>query len=142
VFPIDVHLEKHIKQSDVRLRPEYVKNYKEDTGELIKISAGALSYQSEDEEGMREDLILARASQILKYNHLPSFVRNLDNLNLMPMSSEELMLIMKQNGINMRYIAAIYKLTNLPYIREMMMVEAVVREIKKIYRECQKDFVM
>lgn len=54
------------------------------------------------------------------------------------MSSEELQTIMKQNGINMRYISAIYKLSSLPYIREVMTIEAAAREIKKIYRDYQK----
>lgn len=33
------------------------------------------------------------------------------------MNSDNLRQIMKENGINMRYISAIYKLTALPYIR-------------------------
>jgi hypothetical protein len=57
------------------------------------------------------------------------------------MSSEHLKKIMEENGINIRYIPNIYKLTALPYIREMFSVEIVAREIKKIYRDYQKDFV-
>jgi hypothetical protein len=49
---------------------------------------------------------------------------------------------MKENGINMRYISAIYKLTSLPYIREMITIEAIAREIKKIYRDYQVDFII
>lgn len=49
---------------------------------------------------------------------------------------------MKQNGINMRYISAIYKLSSLPYIREVMTIEAAAREIKKIYRDYQKEYVI
>lgn len=48
---------------------------------------------------------------------------------------------MKENGINIRYISTIYKLTNLPYIREFIIVEAAAREIKKIYRDYQRDFI-
>lgn len=71
-----------------------------------------------------------------------NFVQDLDKLKFVPMNSEHLRTIMKENGINMRYISTIYKLTSLPYIREMATIEAIAREVKKIYRDYQVDFMV
>ena len=66
LYPIDLHLEENINQGNVRLRPEFVQDYS-DNGELVKLGGGALTYEYEDEEGAKDDLLLAKASQNLKY---------------------------------------------------------------------------
>ena len=62
---------------------------------------------------------MARASQILKVQEIVVFVRKLDNLDIVVADSKELSTAMKKNGINMRYLGKIIKLTQLPYVRVM-----------------------
>ena len=47
---------------------------------------------------------------------------------------------MKKNGINMRYLGKIIKLTKLPYLRVMAEIEGVSRVIRSLYRDHQKEF--
>ena len=42
----------------------------------------------------------------------------------------------------MRYLGVIYKLTTLPYLRQMVVIEAISREIKKIYRDYQREYCL
>ena len=72
-------------------------------------------------------MVLAKASQNLKYHILPNFVKALDKLKFIPLNSNDLKRIMKQNGINMRYLGMVMKLTSLPYIRQMIKVEVIAR---------------
>lgn len=44
--------------------------------------------------------------------------------------SQDLSTAMKQNGINMRYLEKIIKLTQLPYVRAMTEIEAVARVVR------------
>ena len=139
VYPIDLDLEENINQSHVRLRPEFVKTYiDQDQEDQVRLGGGSLTYAYEDEDGMRDDLNLAKASQNLKYKNIPAFVKYLDELKYVPLNSEHLAKIMKSYGINIRYLGMIFKLTSLPYLRQMLKVEAAAREIKKIFRDHQK----
>ena len=72
-------------------------------------------------------MVLAKTSQNLKYHILPNFVKALDKLRFIPLNSNDLKRIMKQNGINMRYLGMVMKLTSLPYIRQMIKVEVIAR---------------
>lgn len=47
---------------------------------------------------------------------------------------------MKENGINMRYIGKIIKITQLPYIKAMAEIDAIARVIRQVYRDHQRDF--
>ena len=47
---------------------------------------------------------------------------------------------MKRNGINMRYLGKIIKLTQLPYVRVMGEIEAIARVARNLYREHQREF--
>ncbi len=46
---------------------------------------------------------------------------------------------LSEMGINIRYIYLIYEKTSLPYVREMILAEALARTIKKKFRETIKD---
>lgn len=142
VFPIDLDLDNNINQSNLRLRPEYVKIFtKQNSDKISHLSSGSLSYAMEDEEGEKEDLNVAKATQHLKLQYIVRFVEKLDSLSCIPEDSKDLSRILKENGINMRYLGKIIKITKLPYIRIMAEVEAIARCIRNLYREYQKDFL-
>jgi len=61
-------------------------------------------------------------------------VRRLDNLEVIIQNSAHLSAVMKANGINMRYLGRIIKVTQLPYIRVMAEIDAIARTIRNIYR--------
>jgi len=61
-------------------------------------------------------------------------VRRLDNLEVIIQNSAHLSVVMKANGINMRYLGRIIKVTQLPYIRIMAEIDAIARTIRNIYR--------
>ncbi len=46
--------------------------------------------------------------------------------------------VMKRNGINMRYLSKMIKITKLPYIKAMAEVDAVARTIRQLYCDHQK----
>ena len=92
----------------------------------------------DDEEGEKEDINVAKAAQILKVQEIVLFVRKLDNLDIVVADSKELSSAMKRNGINMRYLGKLIKLTHLPYVRVMTEIETIARVIRTIYREHQK----
>jgi hypothetical protein len=83
------------------------------------LSAGSLAYSFDDEEGEKDDLIVAKASQMLKLQEIVRFVKRLDNLEEVVEDSAHLSEVMKRNGINMRYLGRIIKITQLPYIKAM-----------------------
>jgi hypothetical protein len=47
---------------------------------INNLSAGSLTYSFDDEEGEKEDIIIAKASQMLKLQEVVRFVKRLDNL--------------------------------------------------------------
>jgi hypothetical protein len=49
---------------------------------------------------------------------------------------------MRENGINMRYLGRIIKITQLPYIRVMAEIDAIARVIRNLYRDHQKEFCL
>ena len=125
----------------MRLRPEYIAKFVERHSSITHLSAGSLSYAFEDEEGEKEDINVVKASQMLKLQEIVRFVNGLDNLDIVIDDSEELSRAMKSNGINLRYLGLVIKLTQLPYIRVMFEVEAIARVIRSLYREHQAEFV-
>ena len=46
--------------------------------------------------------------------------------------------VMKRNGINMRYLSKMIKITKLPYIKAMAEVDAVARTIRQLYCDHQR----
>jgi hypothetical protein len=62
IFPVDIDLENSINQSTVRIRPEYVREMSEDP-----LSSGAFLYSIDNADGEVEDLMVAKASQKLRY---------------------------------------------------------------------------
>ena len=74
----------------------------------------------------------------MKVQEIVLFVRKLDNLDIVVADSKELSSAMKRNGINMRYLGKLIKLTHLPYVRVMTEIETIARVIRTIYREHQK----
>jgi len=64
-------------------------------------------------------LLIAKASQMMKLQELVLFVRRLDNLDYIIDDSAHLSRVMKKNGINMRYLGRIIKISQLPYIRAL-----------------------
>ena len=84
---------------------------------MQRLSAGGLLYSIDDDDGWVEDILLAKASQKLKYVTVLAFVESMDKLNFLPLNSRSLCKLIKDHGINIRYIGTIYKLTSLPYLR-------------------------
>ena len=77
----------------------------------------------------------------MKYQDLVLFVRKLDQLEYIINDSRHLSQVMKQHGVNMRYLGRIIKISQLPYIRAMAETDAVARIIRTLYREYQHNFV-
>lgn len=71
---------------------------------------------------------------MLKVQEIVRFVRRFDSLEIVVADTRELSRAMKQNGINMRYLGIIIKLTKLPYVRAMTEIEAIARVVRTIYR--------
>ena len=63
---------------------------------------------------------MAKASQDLRYKAIPEFVKKLDQLNILLIDSKNIIQAMHTNGINMRYLGKIARLTQLPYVKELM----------------------
>jgi hypothetical protein len=104
------------------------------------LSAGSLAYSFDDEEGEKDDLIVAKASQMLKQKEIVRFVQRLDNLEEVVEDCAHLSEVMKRNGINMRYLGRIIKITRLPYIKAMAEVDAIARIIRQLYCDYQREF--
>lgn len=105
---------------------------------MAHLSAGSLTYAIDDEEGEKEDINVARASKILKVQEIVRFAKKFDSLEIIVSDSRDLSTAMKKNGINMRYLGRIIKLTQLPYVRAMAEIEGVARVVRTLYREHQK----
>ncbi len=80
VFPIDLELEENVNQSFIRLRPEFVQKYIDPELEKTRLTGGSLLYSIEDEEGEKDDVIVAKAAQHFKFVTLYNFVKALDRL--------------------------------------------------------------
>jgi hypothetical protein len=84
---------------------------------------------------------VAKASQNLRYETLQQFVKKLDRLDILLIDSKNIIEAVHTNGINMRYLGKIAKLTELPYIKELMQIEVISRCIKKIFRQQQTEYI-
>ena len=80
-------LEDNVNQSTIRLRPEFIDSYIDHDLEKTRLVGGSLLYSVEDEEGEKEDVIVAKAAQHFKFVTLYKFVKNLDNLKYIPYNS-------------------------------------------------------
>lgn len=112
IFPVDIDLENSVNQMHIRLRPEFVHSLNEEP-----LSSGAFLYSLDNADGELEDLTVAKASQNLRYRALPEFVKKLDQLHILLIDSKNIIEAMHTNGINMRYMGKIARLTALPYVK-------------------------
>ncbi|KAI8895724.1 translation initiation factor eIF3 subunit 135-domain-containing protein [Globomyces pollinis-pini] len=138
IFPIDFHIpeEKSKDQSNYsvnpfrRLRPEFLIVYQTP---LCADGLTPTSGASRREIDINDDELM-KASRFLRENWIPSFVRSLDNLEFCPFDSLSLTNEMHRKGINMRYLGLIYRLSTIPFVRNMSLVEMVARICKQLFR--------
>jgi hypothetical protein len=57
------------------------------------------------------------------------------------MDSRSITEAIKLNGVNIRYLGKIAKLTELPYVKELMTIEVLARCIKKVWRQQQTEYI-
>eukprot|EP00936_MAST-01D_sp_MAST-1D-sp1_P001573 g1573.t1 len=81
-------------------------------------------------DAQQNDVMAAQASQWLTQKLLPSFVSRLDSLELLPLDSAALTQLMHAEGINARRLGDVARLTALPHMRAMAIVEMVARTTK------------
>jgi hypothetical protein len=77
---------------------------------------------------------------MLKLQEIVRFVKKLDNLDFIIEDSRHLSRVMKENGINMRYLGKLIKITQLPYIKALAEIDAIARVIRQVYRDHQREF--
>jgi len=62
-------------------------------------------------------------------------VKKLDQLEILLVDSKNIIEAIHNNGINMRYLGKIARLTELPYVKELIQIEVIGRCIKKLFRQ-------
>jgi hypothetical protein len=78
-----------------------------------------------------EDNKVIEASRLIETYWIPLLLDRLDSLELMIVDSFSLKNALHEMGINIRYLHRIYERTTLPYVRDIVLVEALARTIKK-----------
>lgn len=73
---------------------------------------------------------------------LPKFVKKLDNLEVLPIDSRGITMELHKHGINARYLGLIFKLTRLPYIRNLCAMEMIARAGKQLFRETIRNAIL
>ena len=73
---------------------------------------------------------------------LTNFVKSLENLDLLPIDSVSLRKMMKDHGLNMRYLGHICLLTSYKHIREICVTEMLARTIKNVFNTKLSELLM
>jgi tetratricopeptide (TPR) repeat protein len=138
IFPVDCDNLEDPETINVqnRLRPEFIKTYKT---QLCSDVFSEFQMNGKELDGYEADLV--EASGYLKDVVIPQFVKQLDNLQIIPLDSEEFTQTMHENGINVRYLSLIAKLTKLPYIRDFCYTEMVARACKTVFNDKLRKIV-
>jgi hypothetical protein len=79
------------------------------------------------------------ASRLIETYWIPQLVERLNSVELMFVDSYSIKTTLQEMGINVRYLHRIYEKTTLPYIREIVLTEALARTIKKEFRQALAD---
>ncbi|KAJ3223612.1 hypothetical protein HK099_000904 [Clydaea vesicula] len=113
-----------------RLRPEFVRSYPH------QLCSDALTEWCAHEKHDRDqnDLEVVRAGRFLQEVWIPSFVKKLDELEIRPIDSRTLGLEMHRAGVNVRYLGLIYRLSKIPFIKDMCAIEMIARAFKGIFK--------
>jgi len=138
IFPVDCDNLDEPENINIqnRLRPEFIKKYK------TQLCSDVFSeFQMNKKELDVFELDLIEAGTYLRDVVIPQFVKQLDDLQIIPLDSEEFTQSMHENGINVRYLSVISKLTKLPYIRDFCNTEMVARACKEIFNQKLRKIV-
>ncbi|ORX60851.1 PH-domain-containing protein [Piromyces finnis] len=138
VFPVDCDNIDDLDNINVqnRLRPEFIKTHK---AQLCSDVFSEFQMNKKEVDGFEADLV--EAGSYLKDVIIPQFVSQLDDLQIIPLDSEEFTNTIHENGINVRYLGLIAKLTKLPYIRDFCYSEMVARTCKHIFNDKLRKIV-
>lgn len=102
-----------------RLRPEFVKLYTQATGQTLP---NADNYTDKT----------AAAVKYLMGNVIGTLLKDLESLICLPVDSVEWTAELHRRGINIGLLGEIYKRTQLPHVKEHVMIEMVSRAFKSI----------
>jgi hypothetical protein len=69
-------------------------------------------------------------------------VNKLDDLEILPIDSENLNIIMHQHGINMRYLSHICVLTHVPHVKDICVIEMLARTCKNIINTKMSELIL
>ncbi|EGR34581.1 hypothetical protein IMG5_006670 [Ichthyophthirius multifiliis] len=135
LFPIEVNINNNSLNLWQKIRPEYLIGYEK----ILNSDCFFNHFNSENDE-----LELSEASQILRENYLMEFCEKMENLDFLPLDSYQISNVLHENGVNVRFLGEIYKLSKLKFIKELCQVEIVSRICKKILRnniyDCKRNF--
>ncbi|EPZ35991.1 Translation initiation factor eIF3 subunit 135 domain-containing protein [Rozella allomycis CSF55] len=126
LFPIDPFPELNISR---RLRPE-----------LLKCNNQPVIV--DDENLNDDDCSAVNAKKMLIECVIPSLVKKLDDLEIFLLDSCTLTDEMHKYGINIRYLGIIYKLTSLPYVKEICAIEMLARTCKHLFNDKFRNAVI
>ena len=103
----------------------------------------------DDAGSEQDDLEVAKANKYLKEFLLPAFLKNLEDLNEIPIDSISLTQVPLQiiqyfhsEGINMRYLGWVASNTNYADIKNICQNEMIARACKKILRQHMSEFIL
>jgi hypothetical protein len=97
-------------------------------------------YSTMAEEAKKlEDLKAIEASKLIEAYWLPVLIDKLNDLDLLLVDSYSIKCTLQEMGINVRYLDRIYERIALPYVRELVLIEALARTIKKEFRQALSD---
>ena len=119
-------------------RPEFLQSY---GTSLCSDAFSPMSGGSKREIDTNNDECM-QAARFLRENWIPSFVKNLDNMDLCPFDSESLTRALHSKGINLRYLGYICTISKIPFVRTLVLVEMVSRACKILFRTKFRDSIM
>ena len=71
---------------------------------------------------------------------IPAMVASLDRLTVVPVDSPTLTRIFHDNGVNMRFLGRLAKLSQLPHLKEIALIEMIARTLKKVLNHHWVEF--
>ncbi|CAD7971592.1 unnamed protein product [Amoebophrya sp. A120] len=83
---------------------------------------------------LRKEIV--EAYGFLKDDQIPKFVEELESGKRFPVDSKELRHHFHSFGINMTFLGYVYSKVSLPYIKHLILCDAIARVIKRGIREC------
>ncbi|KAI9139390.1 clustered mitochondria-domain-containing protein [Paraphysoderma sedebokerense] len=132
LYPLDIpkaEISSAAMDNQKRLRPEFVQVYKN------PLSPDAFSSVTAFRDRQHNDKEVIYAARFLRENHIPSFVKKLDDLEILPIDSRGFTNELHKHGINIRHLGLVARHTKLPYIKEMCFIEMIARSCKVLFRD-------